>query len=257
MIMAIDVGNTNIKIGLFERSKLCHSWRMYADRDRTSDELGIILESFFHHTGRTTNEVDGIIISSVVPSMNYTLEHMCSLFFPQAGAPLFVGPGIKTGINLRYDNPRSLGSDRICNAVGAYRIYGGPVITIDFGTATTFGVVDDHANFLGGAICPGVQVSLGALIEKTSMLPKIELIKPASVIGKNAVHCIQSGIVYGYVGQVDYLISKIIAETGRKDTKLIATGGMSRLISSESTYNITINSTLTLEGLNFLYEMNR
>ena len=136
--------------------------------------------------------------------MNYTLEHMCSLFFPQAGAPLFVGPGIKTGINLRYDNPRSLGSDRICNAVGAYRIYGGPVITIDFGTATTFGVVDDHANFLGGAICPGVQVSLGALIEKTSMLPKIELIKPASVIGKNAVHCIQSGIVYGYVGQVDY-----------------------------------------------------
>ena len=118
-------------------------------------------------------------------------------------------------------------------------------------------MVDDHANFLGGAICPGVQVSLGALIEKTSMLPKIELIKPASVIGKNAVHCIQSGIVYGYVGQVDYLISKIIAETGRKDTKLIATGGMSRLISSESTYNITINSTLTLEGLNFLYEMNR
>lgn len=257
MIMTFDVGNTNIKIGLFEHSKLFRSWRMFSDRDRTSDELGIILESFFHHIGRSPAEVDGIIISSVVPSMNYTLEHMCSLYFPAAKSPMFVGPGIKTGINIRYDNPRELGSDRISNAVGAYRLYGGPVTTIDFGTATTFGVVDENANFLGGVICPGVQVSLGALIDKTAKLPKIELIKPQSVIGKNAVNCIQSGIVYGYVGQVDYLIAKIIAETGRPDMKLVATGGMSRLISSESSYDITINSTLTLQGLNYLYEMNR
>jgi len=255
MILTLDVGNTNIKSGLFEDGRLAHSWRMSSVRQRTSDELGIMMVSFFGHINRKPEEVTGIIISSVIPSMNFTVEHMCNLYFKNA-EPLFVGPGIKTGMNIRYENPKELGSDRICNAVAAYRLYGGPVLTVDFGTATTFGVVSDKGDFLGGAICPGVIISMDALTERTAKLPRVELVKPKSVIGKNTANCIQAGVIYGYVGQLDYIINKIQMELMDPDIKVIATGGMARLISEYSHYDIIINSTLTLEGLHMIYRLN-
>lgn len=255
MILTLDVGNTNIKSGLFEDGKLIHSWRMSSVRQRTADELGIMMESFFLHAGRKTAEVTGVIISSVIPSMNFTIEHMCGLYFKNAEV-MFVGPGIKTGMNIRYENPKELGSDRICNAVAAYRLYGGPVLTVDFGTATTFGVVSEKGDFLGGAICPGIIISMDALTERTAKLPRVELVKPKSVIGKNTANCIQAGVVYGYVGQVDYIINKIQMELNEPDIKVVATGGMSRFIADYSHYDITINSTLTLEGLYMIYKLN-
>ncbi|MGI6150918.1 MAG: type III pantothenate kinase [Christensenellales bacterium] len=255
MILTLDVGNTNIKSGLFEDGKLKHSWRMSSVRYRTSDEMGIMMESFFMHARRKPSEVDGIIISSVIPSMNFTIEHMCQLYFRRAEV-MFVGPGIKTGMNIRYENPKELGSDRICNAVAAYRLYGGPVLTVDFGTATTFGVVSEKGDFLGGAICPGIFISLDALTERTAKLPRVELIKPKSVIGRNTANCIQAGVVYGYVGQVDYIINKIQMELNEPDIKVVATGGLSRFIAEYSHYDIILNSTLTLEGLHMIYCLN-
>lgn len=255
MIFTMDVGNTNIKCGLFVDGKLKHSWRLATNRAKTADEYGIEMESFFAHIDRTLYEVEGIIISSVIPSTNYTIEHMCSLYFRRT--PMFVGPGIKTGMNIKYDNPRELGSDRICNALAAYKIYGGPCITIDFGTATTFGVVSTGGDFLGGAICPGLIISTDALVERTAKLPKVELIKPKTVIGKSTIHCIQSGLIYGYVGQVDYIVKKIRHEMGCPEALAIATGGMARLIASESETIGVINGTLTLEGLYMLYELNK
>jgi len=217
--------------------------------------MGILMESFFDHIGKSTSDVTGIIVSSVIPSMNFTVEHMCKLYFKNA-SPVFVGPGIKTGINIRYENPKELGSDRICNAVAAYRLYGGPVLTVDFGTATTFGVVSEKGDFLGGAICPGIMTALNALIDNTAKLPKIELVKPKSVIGKNPITCIQSGVIYGYVGQVDYIINKIQQELELPELRVIATGGMGNIIAQNSHYDITLNSTLTLEGLYMIYKMN-
>ncbi len=255
MILTLDVGNTNIKSGLFEDGRLLHSWRMSSVRHRTADELGIMMESFFIHINRKTSEVEGVIVSSVIPSMNFTVEHMCSLYFGKA-AVMFVGPGIKTGMNIRYENPKELGSDRICNAVAAYKLYGGPVLTVDFGTATTFGVVSEKGDFLGGAICPGIIISMDALTERTAKLPRVELIKPKSVIGKNTANCIQAGVVYGCVGQLDYIINKIQMELSEPDIRVIATGGMSRFIAEYSHYDITINSTLTLEGLYMIYRLN-
>lgn len=258
MILTMDIGNTNIKNGLFEGSKnkkmLTHSWRMSTERDKTADELGLMMKGFFEHVGHDTQEVEGIMISSVIPSINYTIEHMCSLYFPVP--PLFVGPGIKTGMLLRYESPRELGADRICNAVAAYHIYQGPCITVDFGTATSFGVVSRAGDFLGGVICPGVKISADALVEKTAKLPKVELVKPPSIIGKNTVQCIQAGLIYGYVGQVDYILERLMAELDEEDVKLIATGGMANLLTGESKYLREIHSTLTLEGLRILYEIN-
>ena len=255
MILTLDVGNTNIKTGLFENGKLARSWRLSSLKSRTADEMGILMESFFAHIDKSPENVRGIIVSSVIPSMNFTVEHMCKLYFKNA-EPVFVGPGIKTGINIRYENPKELGSDRICNAVAAYKLYGGPVLTVDFGTATTFGMVSEKGDFLGGAICPGLMTALNALIDNTAKLPRIELVKPKSVIGKNTISCIQSGVLYGYVGQVDYIINKVQQELELPDLKVVATGGMSKLISQNSHYDITLNSTLTLEGLYMIYNMN-
>ena len=172
MLLVLDIGNTNIKTGLFEGTTLQNSWRLSVDKRRTADEYGIQMESFFHHLHLPTTVVDGIIVSSVIPSMNYTIEHMCSIYFPHI-KPLMVHAGLNTGIRLCYEQPNMLGSDRICNAVAAHRLYGGTCITVDFGTATTFGVIADGA-FLGGMICPGFKVSTNALIENTAMMPKVE-----------------------------------------------------------------------------------
>lgn len=255
MILAMDVGNTNIKTGLFSGDNLVQSWRMSHSLDRTSDELGITMASFFKHYGIRLEEVDGIIISSVIPSMNFTLEHMCIYYFKKK--PLFVGSNLKSNINIKYESPKELGSDRICSAAAAYALYGGPVIVIDFGTATTFNVITKNGDYLGGAICPGVKISMSALVENTAKLPKVELTKPKSIIGKSTIQCIQSGLVYGYVGQVDYIISRIMKELCADDIKVIATGGMANIIINDSIYVKRVNRTLTLQGLHLLYGYNK
>lgn len=254
MILTLDIGNTNIKAGVFNGAELVDYWRISTDRTKSSDEYGILLLNLFAHS-KIDPAVDGIIMSSVVPTINFTIEHMCSNYFNQT--PMQVVPGIKTGINLKYENPRELGSDRIVNAVAAYELYGGPCIFIDFGTATTFGVVSERGEFLGGAICPGIKLASEALTERTSRLPKIELVKPESVIGRNTVSNMQSGLVYGFIGQVTYLIDCMKRELGAPNAKVIATGGMSRLIASGTDAIDEIDGLLTLKGLRIIYERNQ
>ncbi len=253
MVFVLDVGNSNIKCGLFEDDKLFSSWRMKTDSERTADEYGISIMSFFRHIGRTADEVEGIIVSSVIPSINYTLQHMCSIYFNKKA--LVVGPGMKTGLNILYDNPRELGADRIVSAIAAYTLYGGPCIVVDFGTATTFGAVSDNGDFLGGAICPGLKISADALTMSAARLPRVELLRPEAVIAKNTIAGMQAGIIYGYAGQVDYIIRHMKQEMGGSP-KVIATGGMAKLIAQESSGIDVVNSLLTLTGLNILYRRN-
>ena len=194
------------------------------------------------------------MMSSVVPQVNFTVEHMCRNYFGMD--PLKIGPGIKTGINIKYENPRELGSDRIANAVAAYELYGGPCITIDFGTATSYGVVSEKGEFLGGAICPGLKLAAEALTEHAAKLPRFELVKPESVIGRNSVTGMQAGIVYGYIGQVNYLVERMKRELGAPHAKVIATGGLSLLVSEESNAIDVIDGLLTLKGLCLIYAKN-
>lgn len=255
MIVAMDIGNTNIKAAVFEGSRLVKRWRCATDPAMTSDQYGIIMADLFRYHNLNMQAVEGIMISSVVPTINYTIEHMCRDYFHLE--PRLLVPGMKTGLNIRYENPRELGSDRIVNAVAAYELYGGPCIFIDFGTATTFGVVSERGEFLGGAICPGIKLASEALTERTSRLPKIELVKPESVIGRNTVSNMQSGLVYGFIGQVTYLIDCMKRELGAPDAKVIATGGMSRLIASGTDAIDEIDGLLTLKGLRIIYERNQ
>ena len=222
MLLVMDIGNTNIKTGLFKDGRLQNSWRLRTDSLRTADEYGTQMEGFFGHLNIDTREVDGIIMSSVIPSMNYTMEHMCELYFHQQKV-MVVNSEMNLGISIRYDMPSQLGSDRICNAVEAYHIYGGPCTIVDFGTATNFAV---------------------------------EYIKPEKVIGTNTRDGIQSGVIRGYVGQVDYILRQIEKELGVKQT-VVATGGMSNMIASETDRINYVNPTLTLEGLARIYDMNR
>lgn len=254
MIFTMDVGNTNIKMALFDGESMVGYWRLSTTRKYTSDEMGVMITNLFLSKGFNTGMVEGVMLSSVVPTVNFTVEHMCRDYFSQD--PMFVVPGIKTGIDIRYDNPRELGSDRICNAVAAAHYYGGPCVYIDFGTATTFGVLDDKNAFLGGAICPGIKLTSEALVNGTAKLPHIELIKPEHVIGKTTVANLQSGLIYGYVGLVDYLADKLRCEMGCPKAKVIATGGTAKLIADESNVIDAIDGLLTLKGLRLIWEKN-
>ncbi len=254
MILGMDVGNTNIKFGLFDKDNLLHSWRMHSDVLKTADDYGINVTSFFNRVGLDLHRVDGIIISSVVPAINYTLEHMCKLYFDIV--PLFVGPGIKTGLNIRYDDTKDLGADRIVNSVSAYSRFGGPLIVIDVGTALTFNVISRKGEFLGGAICPGLRIAMNSLAANTAKLPNVELINPDSVIGRNTQGCIQSGFFYGYVGIMDYMIEKLRSELLEKDVKIVATGGLVNLIADECKEKMEIDPILTLTGLKIIYDKN-
>lgn len=255
MILVIDVGNTNIVMGAYDGKKLLYHWRMGTDRDKTSDEFGMFMVSLLVHNKVSMESIEAVVVSSVVPPIMYSLEHAIRKYFKVE--PIIIGPGVKTGINIKYENPREVGADRIVNAVAACEIYGGPLIIVDFGTATTFCAITSKNEYLGGVICPGAQISAEALYQRAAKLPKIDLVKPENVIGKNTVVSMQSGIVYGYVGQVDYIVRKMKKEMKEENIKVIATGGLARLIGSESETIDEINGLLTLEGLRIIYEKNK
>ncbi len=253
MIFTMDIGNTNIKTALFDGKEMRAYWRISTNKMYSSDEYGMLITNLFAHEGYSTTSCEGIIISSVVPTINFTIEHMCQNYFKKQ--PMMVVPGIRTGLNIKYENPRELGSDRIANAVAALEEYGAPVITIDFGTATTFGVVGEGGSFLGGAICPGIKLASEALGSGTAKLPRFELAKPEHVIGKSTLANLQSGMFYGYVGLVQHLIYKIKQELGQNAT-VVATGGMAQMIANESNAIDHVDGSLTLKGLRLIYERN-
>jgi type III pantothenate kinase len=253
LILVVDVGNTNIVLGLYKEKELIHHWRLSTNRAATSDEYGMMVYNLFGYADIKLEQVRGVIISSVVPPLIFALESMCKQYFHKT--PYIVGPGIKTGLNVRTDNPKEVGADRIVNAVAALELYGAPCVIVDFGTATTYDYIDEKHQLIGSAIAPGIGISTEALYQRAAKLPRIELVKPKSVIGRNTVSAMQAGIIYGYVSQVDGIVTRIQEEFGVKAT-VVATGGLAELIASESTTIHVVNPLLTLQGLRMIYDKN-
>ena len=261
MLLAFDVGNTNVVLGVFKGKKLIQSWRMETDKNKSADEYGMIIRNLFDYHGLNMSDVKDAIISTVVPSISYTLQHLSIKYFNIRA--IEVGPGIKTGMVIKYDNPKQVGADRIVNAVAAYAKYGGPLIVIDFGTATTFCCISEKCEYLGGTIAPGLKISSDALFEKTAKLPRVELSEPGHVICRNTIESMQSGLVYGHMGVVDYIIRKMKQEyqtmTGGnpKDMTVVATGGLATMVSKGVESIDHVDRLLTLEGLSLIYEKNK
>lgn len=258
MILVLDVGNSNIVVGVYKGTKLISEWRLSTQTIRSADEYGIQFVNLFKLADIKIDAIEGVIMSSVVPNIMYSLEHMVRKYFKIL--PIVVGPGVKTGINIKYDNPREVGADRIVNAVAAHEIYKKPLIVIDFGTATTFCAIRQNGDYLGGSICPGIKIASDALFQRAAKLPRVELLKPTTTICKNTVTSMQAGIVYGYIGQVEYIVRKMKSEMesiGEKNVFVVATGGLAKLISEESKYVNDIHPFLTLEGLRIIYEKNK
>ena len=254
MLLAIDIGNTHVALGLFDGEKLLHHWRLGTHREYTSDECAATLRSLFDLHGIDRADIPHAIISCVVPPLQPIFERTCTKLF--GSTPLAVGPGVRSGISLRVDNPREVGADRIVNSVAAYALLGGPAISIDFGTATSFDCVSADGEFVGGAIFPGVLVALEALVSRASKLSSIEIHRPPTVIGKNTTHNLQSGMLYGYAGMIDTMVERIRGELGA-EARVVATGGLAHVIASESRALERVEPFLTLEGLRLIHELNR
>ncbi len=252
MLLVLDVGNSNIKTGLFDGKELVASWRIATTLERSSDEYGILLVQFLNHLHVAPSNIDGIVIGSVSPGLNYTMDRMIRTYLWKA--PLFVNHTLKTGLTIAYQPPQSLGADRIANAVGAYHLYGGPCITVDFGTATTFGVVTENGTFLGGAIAPGIRVSTDALVSRAAQLHRFDFKTPSKAVADNTLGALQAGVMYGFSGLADNIIHRMKQEIG--EARVIATGGMSDVIAGDSQAIDVVDKLLTLKGLQIIYEKN-
>ena len=252
MILTIDVGNTNITCGVFQGDEIAASFRITTKMPRTSDEYGMMLLNLLEQNDIHPTEIKDAIICSVVPNVMHSLRGGLVKYFNVT--PILVEPGITTGLSIATENPRQLGADRIVDAVGAYELYGGPVIVIDFGTATTFDLVDGNGVFLAGVISPGIRVSAKALSQGTAKLPEIEIKKPASILGKDTITSMQAGLVYGQIGQTEYIINRVKAEVGLENIKTVVTGGLGRIIANETDAVDIYDPNLTLKGINLVYK---
>src|SRR6185503_2557721 len=254
MLVLIDVGNTNTVLGVYRGDDLVESFRLSTDPERTADEYGALLLPLFARAGLAPEEASGVVVSSVVPPLNAVFDHLARRFFGKA--PLFVEPGVKTGMPIRYDNPTEVGADRIVNALAARELFGSPVVVVDFGTATTFDVVNAAGEYMGGIITPGITISAEALFAHASRLYRVDVRKPTELVGRNTAAAMQAGIYYGYIGLVDGILERLLAEI--PDVKgIVATGGQAPLIASGSKYIREVDPDLTLTGLKLIYERNR
>jgi type III pantothenate kinase len=264
MLLVLDVGNTNTVLGLFEARangsditkprRLIAHWRVSTNKSQTVDEYGVLFGNLFAMNGIEVKAVNGIVISSVVPPLDSTLREVCERYFQNK--PLFIEPGVKTGMPIQYDNPAEVGADRIVNGVAAFEKFGGPCIVVDFGTATTFDVVSAKGEYMGGVITPGIGISADALFERTARLPRVDIRKPPSVIATNTVNSLQAGLYYGYLGLIDGILERLIAELGT-DVKVVATGGLAPLMGGGSKYIREVDDLLTLDGLRIIFERNQ
>jgi len=254
MLLVLEVGNTNILIGIYEDDRLRYHWRIETNQRKTEDEYGLVFTQLFRHSGVDAQRIEGIIMSSVVPPIMPALINMCTKYFRIE--PLVVGPGVKTGLHIMYENPREVGSDRIVNAVAAIEEYGAPIIIVDFGTATTYCYVNEHKQYMGGAIAPGIEISTEALFARASKLPRVEISRPDSIISKTTVSAMQAGILYGVIGQVEGIVSRIKKQS-KQQPKVIATGVWASLIAGETSAIDEVAPFLTLKGLQIIYRKNR
>jgi type III pantothenate kinase len=254
VLLVIDVGNSNIVLGIYDASRLVNDWRISTDKSRTIDEYGVLVNELFRVAGIDFSRITGIIISSVVPTLTGVLEKLSLKYF--GFKPYVVGPGIKTGMPIHYDDPKEVGADRIVNAVAGFEKHHTALIIVDFGTATTFDYVNSRGEYCGGAIAPGLMISMDALFQKASKLPRVDVAKPPAIVAKNTVNSMQAGVFYGYVGLVDGIVTRMKGE-GKENPRVIATGGLAGLIAPESTTIEEVDDYLTLEGLRILYQRNR